>query len=319
MLKRSGMTREVYLGASQYAAGALRPIEHSIDDPATCASLRASAHGANTFAHHESCVGELIEAAVRSCLVSAPIEVAEIDAVFLVSCSLDAQDNLQPAWLGSLTERLGLQQVPHYHVGITGCAGFHWAARLASAMVASGNASRALIVTFDKATTPLQRLYGERTTFMYVTGDAAAACIVSAFPSGMDYRLLGQVVNLYDSKQITAPSMDAEIYKISEMFAAAYVQASRSAQDIDHFITNNYSLEVSRLYCQIAEVDFHKAVTSPIGTYAHCFSSDNLIGLRRLADSKKLIAGNTVLCFSAGPHQWGACILEKLSSASAMN
>ncbi|MGJ7528847.1 3-oxoacyl-[acyl-carrier-protein] synthase III C-terminal domain-containing protein [Variovorax sp. GB1P17] len=263
-------------------------------------------------------MSELAKAAIRSCLTSVPMEAAEIDAVFLVSCTLDAQNNLQPVWLGELAECSGLQQVPHYHIGITGCAGFHWATRLASAMVASGNSDRVLVVMFDKATSPLQRLYGEGTAFMYVTGDAAAACIVSASSSGMDYRLLGQVINLHDSNQIAVPSMDAEIYKISELFTAAYAQAGRSARDIDHFISNNYSLEVSRLYCQLAEVDFRKAVTSPIGTHAHCFSADNLIGLRQLADGKELNAGNTVLCFSAGPHQWGACLLEKLGPTSEM-
>lgn len=309
--------QEVYLGAIRYAAGAPQPIETEILDDATCLTLRAEKHGADTFAKHDSCILELAEAAIRDCLTLPALGATEIDAVLFASCALDAQDNLQPDWLAQLASRVGLQAVPHYHIGITGCAGFHWAARLGAALVSSGSSRRALIVTFDKASPPLERLYGAGSDFMYVTGDAAAACVLSGEPAGMDYRVLGKIENSFDSKQFVAPSMDAEIYKISDLFDMTYKGARKTPRDVTHLVTNNYSLGISRLFAQLAGVSFSAVFTSTIGKYAHCFSSDNLINLCELMECGRVKTGQTVLCFSAGPSQWGACLLECIDSTVA--
>lgn len=306
------MVCEVYLGAVRFCAGTLRPIEHGISSPAVCAALRSLSHGANTYARHESSPAELVEATVRASLAAADLGPAEVDAVLLVSCSLDAGNNLQPDWLGGWSERLGLSQVAHYHVGMTGCGGFHWAARLAAALVASQSCRRVLIVTFDIVAPPLMRLYGEGTSFMYITGDAAASCIVSGSAEGMDYRVVGPIVNLSDCRQITQPSIDAEINVIARLFGMTYAQTGVSPSQIDAFVTNNYSLDVSRLYCQLAGVPFAKAHTTAIASHGHCFSSDNLINLYLLAQRRTLMRGQHVLCFSTGPFQWGACVLSAL-------
>ncbi|WP_428424286.1 3-oxoacyl-[acyl-carrier-protein] synthase III C-terminal domain-containing protein [Methylibium sp.] len=308
--------QHVYLGAIRYAAGGLQPVETEIADSSVCAALRAIKHGADTFAKHEGDLMELSEAAIGACLASCAGGAGEIDAVLFVSCILDATDNLHPTWLAQLAGRHGLDQVPHYHLGITGCAGFHWAARMANALVASGSARSVLIVTFDKVGPPLQRLYGAGSDFMYVTGDAAAACVVSGSPAGMDYRVVGDVENVFDSRQYLVPSMDGEINKIADLFALTYKGAKKTCRDVDHLVTNNYSLEISRLFAQLAGVSFSTVFTSSIGKYAHCFSSDNLINLSELGE--QALAGQTVLCFSAGPSQWGACLLERMEASGAI-
>ncbi|OAK64482.1 hypothetical protein A3K87_13865 [Variovorax paradoxus] len=260
---------------------------------------------------------ELVESAVLASLAFVSIQPEEVDAVLLVSCTLDAGSNLRPHWLARLSAQLGLDRVPHYHVGMTGCGGFHWAARLAAAMVGSGHCRRVLIVTFDVVAPPLQRLYEEGTRFMYVAGDAAACCIVSGYPEGMDYRLIGPVLNLSDARQISEPSIDGEINIIARLFKAIYEESGVLQSDIDFFVTNSYSLEVSQLYCQLAGVPFSKALTSTISTHAHCFSSDNLINLDLLTRSRTAHEGQRILCFSAGPFQWGACVLSTLRAGGA--
>ena len=72
----------------------------------------------------------------------------------------------------------------------------------------------------------------------------------------------------------------------------------------------NYSLAVSKLYCQLAEVSYSKAFTQNIATHAHCFGSDNLINLQ--CAQQLIMVGHRVMLFSAGPFQWGACVLQKL-------
>jgi len=307
------MPNDVYFGAVRFRAGALRPIEDAVASPAVSAALRGPSHGADTYSHHASDPMDLVESAVRDSLAAAGIEAGEIDAVFLVSCSLDAGNNLQPDWLAGLSARLGLGGVAHFHVGMTGCGGFHWAARLAAAMVGPGGCRRVLIVTFDVTAPPLMRLYGEGTNFMYVTGDAAACCVVSHESRGMDYRLIGPVVNVSDTRQITAPSVDGEIDLIARLFGETYQRSGVSASQIDAMVTNNYSMDMSHLYCQLAGVPLSKAVTSTISSHGHCFSSDNLINLHRLAHDRSLAAGQHILLFSTGPFQWGACVLGTLN------
>ncbi|MFB9244576.1 3-oxoacyl-ACP synthase [Massilia antarctica] len=308
------MIRPVYLGAPEYAAGSFVTLDSEIADSALCAQLRHAEHGANFFPQCGSSIFELVDTAIQRSLASARLQAQDIDAVFLVSNMLDAQDNLEPGWLGELNARLGLSHTVHYQVGMAGCGGFHWAARLAASLIAAGECTRILIVSFDKAGGKLQRLYGAGTDFPYVTGDAAAACILSSEPDGMDYRLLGKVINRYDGRQILAPSLDSEMRCISQLIKATYASAELKAKDIDVFITNNYSYAASQLYCQLASLSYAIAYTGTIATHAHCFSSDNLINLHHLAAKGEVGAGARLLLFSTGPFQWGACILEKLDN-----
>ena len=151
------MIRHVYLGAIEYAAGEPTPIEQAITDGALCERLRHASHGAARFARHDSNIFELVEASVRRTLASGRIDASEVDAVFFVSNMVDAQNNLDTVWLGTINARLGLSHAAHYHVGITGCGGFHWAARLAASLISSADCERILVVSFDKAGGTLDR------------------------------------------------------------------------------------------------------------------------------------------------------------------
>lgn len=302
----------VYLGAVRYEAGELVALEEVIPSDATRARLRHADHGADTLARSSRSALELAQAAIEACLTSDARPREAIDAVILASNGLDAAGGLDLAWLGESSRRLGLSRAVHYHVGMAGCAGFHWAARLAASLVAADQCDSVLIVTFDKGEGALQRLYGEDTDFPYLTGDAAAACLVGGSPQGLDYRLQGKVVNVWDGEQAIRPSLDAEVGCIYELLTTTCASAGLSMDDVDTFITNNYSLDMSRLYCQIAGVGEAKAFTQTIATHAHCFGSDNLINLYHAQKRLPLTAGQRAMLFSAGPFQWGACVLEKL-------
>ncbi len=312
------MTHPVYLGATAYVAGEFVPIERGVADSAICAQLRQAAHGADRFPLHEGDILDLARDAARQSLDAAGLAPQQVDAVFLLSTGLDAADNLEGAWLGDLLAQLDLGHAAHYQLGMTGCGGFHWAARLAAAMVASGQCRHILLLAFDQAGGKLQRLYGAGTDFPYVTGDAAAACMVSATPQRMDYRLLGNVVNLADSRQIRQPSMDSEMRCIARMFKQAYDAAGVTSSDVAFLVTNNYSHTVSRLYCQLAKLGAHQAFTGNIGSHAHCFSADNIINLHHLTASRDVRDGDNVMLFSTGPYQWGACVLTRLSAEGSL-
>lgn len=306
------MVRQVYIGAAQYEVGDLVALEEAISDEAMRASLRQADHGADTFSRSDSSAVELAESAMAACLAVSNRPSTGIDAVILASNGIDAAGGLDPAWLGSLSRRLGLSRAAHYQIGMAGCASFHWAARLAASLVGAGQCNDVLIVTFDKAEGALQRLYAEESDFPYLTGDAAAACLVSNSPDFMDYSLQGKVINLWDGHHAMTPSLDAEIHHIDQLFQQVCSSAGVGTGQVDLLITNNYSMDVSRLYCQIADVSETKVFMQTIATHAHCFGSDNIINLHHSQQAQPLLPGQRVMLFSAGPCQWGACILQKL-------
>ena len=312
-LDAAALIRPTYVGAAQYAAGSPVPLEEVIADVELCARLRAPGHGAVSVPRWDLDVLELAEAAARKSLLASKRHPQEIGAVFLVSNNLDAQNNLDAAWLGGLSKKLGLSKAAHYQIGMAGCAGFHWAAKLAAGLIGSALCDHILILSFDKADGNLRRLYAEETDFPYVTGDAGAACIFSASEHALAYRLLGKVGNTWDGEQALRVCMEDEIRCIDELIQQTYASASMAAQDVDLLITNNYSFTVSRLYCQLADLSFTKAFTKTIPTHAHCFASDSIINLHHVQHAVNLQVGQRLMLLSAGPFQWGACVLEKTS------
>jgi len=304
--------RPVYIGAAEYAAGAFVPLEQEIVSQDICDRLRAPTHGANTIPLWEREPVELAAAAIERCLLSSGRHARDIDAIFILSNGLDANNNLNATWLKELNRKFDLTKAVHYQTGMTGCAGFHWAAKLAAGLIASQQCNNVLIVSFDKAGGPLQRLYDETTDFPYITGDAAAACLVSDSSESLGYQLTGRIVNIWDSEQASHPSFDSEMRCIARLFQETYKYADLSPRDVSLLITNNYSLNVSKLYCQLADLSYTKAFTDTISSHAHCFSSDNIINLHYVHNSERARDGQHLMLFSAGLFQWGACILEKL-------
>lgn len=306
------MIRNVYLGAVEYETGTPRPLEWSIHDASKCKLLRSESYGLNEFACYESDILDLAGKSINKSLESSQLSASDIDAVFIISNLLDSKDNLNASWISAMDEANGLGDATHYYIGNTGCGGFHWAARLAAGLISSNDCDNILIISFDNAVHPLRRLYDDEENFTYVTGDAAASCILSSSEQKMDFVLKGKITTAFDAKQITEPSQETELRTISKLFKDTYKKSNITAKEINCFISNNYTLNISRLFCQLANINFSKAYVENIPTYAHCFSSDNLINLNSVLSSKKLSSGNNVMLFSAGPFQWGANIIQKL-------
>ncbi|MGX0891165.1 3-oxoacyl-[acyl-carrier-protein] synthase-3 [Pseudomonas sp. ADAK2 TE3594] len=309
------MPHSVYVGAAEYAAGETVNIETAIPNSETCALLRRPENGVANFSHYQESIFDLVVRSVTQSLASAGLTAGDMDAVFLVSNMLDAQNNLDINWLEDLSRRLQLENTPQYQIGLTGCAGFHAALRLGAGLIASGNCSRVLLISFDQAGQKLQRIYGEGTDFTYVTGDAAASCILSSNAQGMEYELMGKVEYTSDTTQISNPSSDQEMRSISSLIKRTYASANLAASSIQHYICNNYTLDITRLFCQLAGVAYSKAVINKLPEHAHCFNSDNIINLKYLSDEKKIAVGDNILLFSTGPFQSGACVIKRVSES----
>ena len=307
------MNPTVYLGGIACETGQAVDIEAAQMAPQTRALLQSEANGVRCFSHHPGQHWELVTRAVTRALADSGRQPDDIDAVLLVSGLLDAQNNLEALWLAELGRTLQMQAVPFYAVGLAGCAGFHAGLKLAAALTASGEAEHVLLVTFDQAGDALQRVYGEGSDFVYVTGDAAAACVVSRQPAQMQYALRGKVQYSSNTEQIEHFSNDTDMRSIAALVKRTCQHAEIAPRAVHHFICNNYTLEATRLFCQLAGISFSKAVTAPLAQHAHCFSADNLINLGHLHAEGALQPGEHALLFSTGPFQLGACLITRLA------
>jgi hypothetical protein len=179
-----------------------------------------------------------------------------------------------------------------------------------------GVASIVGVVVGAGAAAVLGLKYGRKRPLLFalLVFGVAGPFLASSSLRSLSYRLAGSVVNVWDGRQAVDSSLDDEVRCIDRLFRETCANADVSLDEIRLFITNNYSLEVSRLYCQIANIRFSKAFTQTIATHAHCFGSDNLINLHHANQSGLIAEGECAMLFSAGPHQWGACVIEALGS-----
>ncbi|KPB36986.1 MupB [Pseudomonas savastanoi pv. phaseolicola] len=303
------MEQSIYLGGVSYETGESVDIAAAAMSPETLDLLRAPENNVKNFSHLP---GDLFDSACTSVahsLTASGRHASDIDAVFLISSMVDAQNNIDAQWLADLSTRLGMETIPFYAVGLAGCAGFHAGLKCASAMVASGDLKNALLLSFDQSGGDLQRVYGEGSDFIYVTGDAVSSCLVSRDAHQLPYKLCGHVQYTSNTRQIENFSSETDMRSISALMKRTYQQSSIPAASVSRFICNNYTLEATRLFCQLSGINHGKAVTRQLPRFAHCFGSDNLINLKQLEMDKELSAGDHILLFSTGPFQMGACII----------
>jgi len=311
--KNKPESKSVYLGATEYSAPSFVRIEDGLEDMQLCAKLQKKSPEIKRFPLFNSDIIDLLIPALKKCLKSSKRNPTAIDAIFLVSNTLDASCNLNASWLTKINRIFNAQQgINYYHIGIVGCAGFAWAAKVASSLIISGQYRNILIASFDKASTPLQRVYAEDTSFPYVTGDAAAACLLSDSPEHLDYRIINPIITTSDVAQINTPSFERQLPCIVDLFKNIFNATNFKSTDIDLFITNNYSLAVTRLYCQLANIEYKKSFTDTLSDFAHCFSSDSIINLHHATQWGRIQTGDKTLIFSTGMFQWGACIIQKI-------
>ncbi|UFH48682.1 3-oxoacyl-[acyl-carrier-protein] synthase III C-terminal domain-containing protein [Pseudomonas sp. KNUC1026] len=302
----------VFLGGVYYEAGEPVDIGEAPLSESTCALLRAPENGLMHFSCYPGNLHEKVVAAAKGALTISQRSAEHISTVFVISSMVDARNNLDGQWLAALAKDLQLEHADFYSVGLAGCAGFHAGLRLASAMVGAGDTDNALIMSFDQVGEALDRVYGEGTDFIYVTGDAASACVVSRQPEGLSYALPGGVQYTSNTRQIEHFSNETDMRSLSALIKKAYRQADVTAQAINHFVCNNYTLQATQLFSQLAGLSRSKATPGQLPRYGHCFSSDNLINLKRLEDDSALHPGDQILLLSTGPFQAGACVITRL-------
>jgi 3-oxoacyl-[acyl-carrier-protein] synthase-3 len=200
--------------------------------------------------------------------------------------------------------RLGLADVDAFAVTQQNCASGLAAIDIAGELLrADGDpAARALVVTGEKAFTPVTRFIADTT----IMGEASAACVVSV--GGSTNRVRSYVARsrgeFADGIRLTPPLLkdfnESYAADLIAIIDAAVDQAGLRMSDIDLVVPHNVNrLLWLRIVARLG-LDPRRIYLDAIAEYSHCWCSDPLLNLVSLEAAGRLVPGAPYLLTSVG-------------------
>lgn len=189
------------------------------------------------------------------------------------------------------------------------CTGMLGSLRLARMLlVAEPDVGQVLCVTADRF--PEGALYEQAYNLI---SDGGAACLVSTVPRG--FRLVawhsitnGALARASDDETV-GTYFNYSHRLITEMLA----KANLSMADIRWIVPQNMNVKAWQILSRLLGVKMESVYFETIAAVAHVISGDNIINLKRLADSGHIRPGDKVLlCMAGYGLNWQAVILEQV-------
>lgn len=187
------------------------------------------------------------------------------------------------------------------------CTGMLGSLRLAKMMlVAEPELNRILCVTTDRF--PNGALYEN---LYNLISDGAAACVVSTQPQGFQILACHGITNgameLLPEEEAVASYFSYTYKVITETLAKANLQIS----DIDWIVPQNTSAKAWQILAKFLKFSFDYVYFPTLSELGHMTSGDNIINLKKLAESGNLKSGQKIVLFLGGGFNWQCVILQK--------
>lgn len=280
-----------------YHLGQLRPIgeiDFLRDDPRKLELYRLA--GFEYYAESELSMRELARRSAIQTLEVSGVRRSEIDICLYVAESFDRDELVNAEEVNRLLLDLGLDSTSPIHVSISNCANIMSALRVATALIAAGEARHVLVVSVDKAS----RRRGGRKMFqeMTIKSDVSLSCLVSG-PGAGPYAILH--LNLQNTAGlIDVQSMGSKAYAMSKFNGIR--RAAKQARavlalgpgDFARIITNNYGREVTKMFIELCGFRKESGCFKNIGRFAHAVAGDVLINLRDLETEGAIRTGDRI-------------------------
>lgn len=293
----------IYLGSFGESLGDAYPIESLLDTPSQvvdrllcdghCYYRRTSRRPWELAA--DSALQSLLGVAGRPDLV-----------VYCTStlCGLENQVNGPAAFV----DKLGLTTVQLIAVSMAGCANVGAGLSVAAAMLKSGAATTALLVTTDVGL-PDMRIVRDG---VGILSDGAASCILSTMPGSGDICLrgIGSDSNwkMYGSPPGFATTGRMLARGLRRAIDPVLRQDLVGPDRVSYVVTNNYTTSILELFTEAARIAPERLYAPTRAEIAHCHSADTLINLSRLP-IRDLPTTSRVLLLSTGTHYWACALL----------
>lgn len=265
--------------------------------------------------HHERDATELVLGAARALLAEAPVERAEISALFVYS-------GLPPAPAGELADPLSLfrydlgrvrhelelDHVPGYRLSQQGCSGWMSTIRLAGEVLAATGGSSALVLTGESFGADAQReiLYN-------VMSDAGSALLVDR--SSTRNRIVAEadvVQSYYWDSAARSDEILASYFPLARRVIERVLEEADTGLDALRWILpHNVSRRSWEILCDMLDVDPGKVWTSNIAEVGHTVTCDHVINLSAMEAAGEIEPGDRLLVFTFGfGAAWSAAVLE---------
>lgn len=189
------------------------------------------------------------------------------------------------------------------------CTGMLGSLRIARMMIASEpDISRVLCVTADRF--PEGALYEQSYNLI---SDGAAACVVSTTPGGFRIIAHHSVTNGAMARASDDETVGSFFSYTHKAIQDSLAKAGIDINGLDWIVAQNTNRKAWQILSRLLRFDFERVYFPTIREVGHVISGDNIINLKRLADEKKIKAGELVLLFMAGYGlNWQCVILEKV-------
>lgn len=300
-----------YVGEFGYALGAVEcELAESVGRGLTVSSEEDLAY-AGFSTHHiagESETGyDLAERAVRNMGLDRD---STIDAIIYATCipengnsgsrerwfeSKDVKHLMQfPA--GELQATFGWDDAIVLGVTQQACTSMLGSARIASALLEVEHGwSRILCVSSDRF--PSGSKYEQAYNLI---SDGAAGCVVSREPSFASIVAAHQITNGGMSKADDDETVGMFFAYAARVIRECAHKAGVKTSSLDWIVAQNTNIRAWQVLCSVLDVDFDRIWAPSISEVGHVISSDPVINIRALADSRKAKAGDLIALVMAG-------------------
>ena len=299
MTKQGNYHSIASLGSIAYELGQLKPIEELdfLKDNQQKLELYRMA-GFGHYAESELSMRELAYKSATKTLKASGVDFEQVGICIYVAESNNRDEVVNSAEVNKLLMDLELKNTFPIHVSISDCANIVSALRVAGSIIKAGEAKCILLVSADKA----PRRTNGRMMFreMSIKSDIALSCLI--FPPGE-----GSYDIIYISQHNTPVQVtvtDSSEYAITK-FKDIRNQANRlrklldmQPSDYSRIITNNYSLEVTKMLVQLCGFKPEKGYFDNIKRFAHAVAGDVLINLEDLKSEHSIPVGDKLLLMS---------------------
>lgn len=304
--------QKVYFGKFAHQLGEPAAVEN-LPQLIEKEELRASIEkcGFQYYRKSELSPAQLAYACVRKLFEAHPAVAADIDTVIYASLTL-RESEFYNEQLGDCLIRLGLEQVNMIGLFSSECGNLGNALLVAQSLIHSGKAENILVIAADVCLDEHKRVIDENV----VVSDGASCFVVNCDPRN-DFQLIDTVQRSnHRLRMETSATYLPRYLKLStdgmkDCVAALLSTHSVNRQEINAFVTGNYSKPVMAMFCYVAGVKSEIHFKGDAAGVGHAYSSDVAINLQQLLAAATLAAGDRIVCLATGSSTWFASLIVK--------
>jgi 3-oxoacyl-[acyl-carrier-protein] synthase-3 len=287
-----------------------------VSDPA---DLTAAGFGWHYLCRPQTSAYDLACEAVRKLAADQALD--QVDAIVYATClPMNGNAGSSQAWMRSrdvkhlmdfpasrLQAEFGLAGASVIGINQQACTAMLGSMRLARALLATEpDWRRVLCVTADR--------FPEGSTYEQAynpISDGAAACLIGREPRGLRILACHQITNGGMAQASDDETVGSYFGYTHRLIRETLAKARLSSADIDWVVTQNTHEKAWTILGRLLGIPESRVWAPSIREVGHVISGDNIVNLRMLLDSGRLLSGQRVLLMMAGfGLNWQSLILE---------